>query len=54
MINLLAFVDTTPESTTAAEWVQIICDSIDLSVKLGVKVYPVLWALFIVRRILTA
>lgn len=58
LVNLsnifLLFVDSTPESTTGAEWVQIICELIDASINLGAKIYPTLWALLIVRRILTA
>lgn len=52
--SFLLFVDSTPDSTTAAEWVEIMCEFIDDSINLGAKIYPTLWGLLIFRRILTA
>lgn len=49
-----AFTCSSPEACTVAEYVEAICQGIDLSINLGVKVYPTIWALLIFRRILTA
>lgn len=52
---IFAYLDPTPATPmTSADYVQGICFLINKSIGLGTKIYPSLWALLIVRRVLTA